>query len=143
MSGCGTTEESVDEGIEPASPQPAEQRVTTAPSKGLEFETRTDTVTALKGAERPTAETPSRGTQVRYMVQIGAFKLPHNASTLQTETRKRYGMPVLNDYHAGLGLYQIRIGFFDSRESARTFRQRLIEEHPAEYNDSWVVQLKR
>jgi len=81
--------------------------------------------------------------QIRYMVQIGAFKDPHRASEVQAEARKRYKMPVLNDYHAALGLYQIRLGFFVSRVSAHEFRQRMIKDYPAEYRDSWVVQLKR
>ena len=143
ISGCGSTGEAVDEGKESLSTQEQQTPVKAGSTKTLEFETRTDTVTALRGTERRNAGTPSHGTQVRYMVQIGAFTLPHNASTLQAEARKRYGMPVLNDYHAGLGIYQIRIGFFESRESAKTFRQRMIEEHPADYKDSWIVQLKR
>jgi hypothetical protein len=52
-------------------------------------------------------------------------------------------MPVLNDYHIQMGLYQIRIGFFETRRGAEAFRKRMVMEHPAEYKDSWVVQLKR
>lgn len=137
LSGCGSAEEA-SVGQPPAPPQ---QR--TAPPRRLEFETRTDTVTAVHGADRQPAGAPGREVQIRYMVQIGAFKDPHRASEVQAEARRRYKMPVLNDYHAALGLYQIRLGFFVSRESAHEFRQRMMKEYPAEYRDSWVVQLKR
>jgi cell division septation protein DedD len=138
LSGCGTAEETAEE--KPPAPQ---QRPAQVPVRRLEFETRTDTVTALHGTERKPEGVPGRAMQVRYMVQIGAFKDPHRASDVQSSARKRYKMPVLNDYHAARGLYQIRLGFFVSRESAHEFRQRMIKEFPSEYGDSWVVQLKR
>jgi len=139
VSGCGSAEEA-SVAQPPAHPQ---QHTAPAPTRRLEFETRTDTVTALHGTERRAPGTPGREVQIRYMVQIGAFKDPHRASEVQAEARKRYKMPVLNDYHAALGLYQIRLGFFVSRVSAHEFRQRMIKDYPAEYRDSWVVQLKR
>ena len=77
------------------------------------------------------------------MVQIGAFKDPKNASRMQVTARQRYHLPVLNDYNTKYALYQIRIGFFESREAAQTFRQQMSQEHPHDYKDSWVVQLKR
>lgn len=77
------------------------------------------------------------------MVQIGAFKDPYNASRIQTLARARYRIPVLNDFHPVYGLYQIRIGFFETVEAARGFRDRLRQEFPNDYADSWVVQLKR
>jgi cell division septation protein DedD len=113
------------------------------PPKKIEFETKIDTVTADHGNEHAAAGSQTRGVQIRYMVQIGAFKDPKNATAIQAASRQRYHLPVLNDYFAGLGLYQIRIGFFESREAARAFRQKMIQEYPADYKDSWVVQLKR
>jgi cell division septation protein DedD len=139
LTGCGSAEESAVE----QTPAPPQQRPAPAPVRRLEFETRTDTVTALHGADRRPAGASGREVQIRYMVQIGAFKDPHRASEVQAEARKRYRMPVLNDYHAARGLYQIRLGFFVSRSSAHEFRQRMLKEHPEDYRDSWVVQLKR
>ncbi|MEW6509424.1 MAG: SPOR domain-containing protein [Bacteroidota bacterium] len=142
MSGCGSTEESTAEQPLPA-PPPPHPASTAEPRRTLEFETRTDTVTAVHGSERSTPPIGGRIIQIRYMVQIGAFKDPHHASAVQALARQRYRMPVLNDYHAGLGLYQIRLGFFESRESARKFREQMLQAYPGEYKDSWVVQLKR
>jgi cell division protein FtsN len=135
--GCGTT-------VEPpaaAKPAPATPRRET--SGEVQFHTRADTVIAVGGAEHGTVGSPGKTAQVRFMVQIGAFRDPHHASEVQAAARGRYHMPVLNDYLAGKALYQIRIGFFETRGSARVFQQQMRKEYPADYTDSWIVQLKR
>ena len=141
LAGCGSAEEAAVE----KPPPPRQERPTPAPAppRRLEFETHTDTVTAVHAAERRNPPAPAREVQIRYMVQIGAFKDPHRAIEVQVLARSRYKMPVLNDFHGARGLYQIRLGFFVSRESAHEFRQRMMKEFPADYRDSWVVQLKR
>jgi cell division septation protein DedD len=75
------------------------------------------------------------------MVQIGAFKDAQNASRIQALARERYHQPVFNDYNTAISLYQIRLGFFETREAAREFRDRMAREFPEEYKDSWVAQL--
>jgi cell division septation protein DedD len=144
MTGCGSGEEIVEQAPPPAEPHaqsftPAQE----APPRKAEFETRTDTVTATHAGSLTPAGKAVRGAQVRYMVQIGAFKDPKNASAIQAETRRRYHVPVLNDFHSARSLYQIRLGFFESLESASAFRQKMLDEYPLDYKDSWVVQLKR
>lgn len=109
----------------------------------MEFETKTDTVAMEKSQLDSAGAHQSQVLQVRYMVQIGAFKDPHYASNVQSIARERYHMPALNDYNTALALYQIRIGFFESREDAYAFRKRMQQEHPIDYKDAWVVQLKR
>lgn len=138
LAGCGTTEE-VEQPPAPAPPPVVQPQ----PAAKIEFETRTDTVTALQRAAESQAPAPAEEGQIRFMVQIGAFKDPEGANAVQALARQRYHMPVLNDYHSTLGLYQIRIGFFETQEAANAFRQRLQNEHPADYKDAWVVQLKR
>jgi cell division septation protein DedD len=137
LPGCGSTVEQAAP-APPASPAPQTER-----PEGMQFRTRADTVTALHPAETGTVGAQGKTAQVRFMVQIGAFKDPKHASAVQAAARKRYRMPVLNDYLAGPGLYQIRIGFFESHENARTFQQQMKREHPSQYEDSWIVQLKR
>jgi len=142
LTGCGSGPETSEESAGSRPRQTEAPPAVKAPGK-LEFETRTDTITAVHGGEHRNAGAEERDVRVRFMVQIGAFKDPHNASEVQAQARKRYQMPVLNDYYAGLGLYQIRIGFFESRDRAHAFRQRMLREYPAEYGDSWIVQLRR
>jgi hypothetical protein len=77
------------------------------------------------------------------MVQIGAFKDPQLATGVQTRARERYHLPVLNDYNILVGLYQIRIGFFETRDAANDFKARMMKAFPEDYKDAWVVQLKR
>ncbi len=133
--GCGTSEPTEESAAVPA-PQPP-------PPPKAAFETRTDTVSALHRSDRSHPPTSPREAQVRFMVQIGAFKDPQRASRIQTTARERYHLPVLNDYNSRYALYQIRIGFFESRDAAYTFRQRMRQDFPSDYNDAWVVQLKR
>jgi len=142
--GCGSTEETSQ--AQPPPPQaeehPSPPAGAEAQQKKMGFETQTDTVTAVHPAERRNVGGRDRQAHIRFMVQIGAFKDPHMASACQAEARKRYHMPVLNDFHAGTGLYQIRIGFFETREGARGFLHQIQGEHPKDYKDSWIVQLK-
>jgi cell division septation protein DedD len=139
LCGCGSSEVTVQQNP----PQPQAPVVQETP-KRPEFETRTDTVAAVRTATRQQLGNPlRRDPQIRFMVQIGAFKDPKNASVVQTDARQRYRLPVLNDYHTKLGLYQIRIGFFETRDAAQAFRLRMRQEFPADYKDCWVVQLKR
>lgn len=137
--GCGTTSEVGD--LPPAAP-PATQTVRETPPR-REFETRTDTVTTEKTAILSPPSAAGREPVIRYTVQIGAFKNPKNASQVQTIARTRYHLPVINDYDMNQALYQIRIGFFESQEAAQEFAEQLRREYPAEYRDSWIIQLKR
>lgn len=136
IAGCGSVPET-EENNAPQAPA-----VKPAPPK-LEFETRTDTVALEKARLDSAAARRSEELRVRYMVQIGAFKDPHYASMVQVTARERYQMPALNDYNSALALYQIRIGFFETREDANAFRARMQKEYPQDYKDAWVVQLKR
>lgn len=136
--GCGTTEET-EETLPPA-PKPTAKDE--APPKVV-FESRTDTVAVDHTVLPEGATSGGRRSAIRFMVQIGAFKDPHLATGVQTTARQRYHLPVLNDFNLKYGLYQIRIGFFETYESASVFKARMQREFPEEYKDSWVVQLKR
>jgi cell division septation protein DedD len=132
--GCGSVEQS---GQTPPPPTPEQ------PAHTLGFETRTDTVYTEQVSARHDGGSESRLPQIRFMVQIGAFKDPENANRIQEIARERYHLPVINDFNASHSLYQIRIGFFESRQDAHDFKKRMQNEHPMEYRDAWVVQLKR
>jgi hypothetical protein len=134
--GCSSTPEA--QGTPPPSPPNVQQ---TPPQ--MEFETKTDTVHALKSKTGEPTRANNSEPQIKYMVQIGAFKDPHNASRVQVSARDRYHMPVVNDFDVMRGLYQIRIGFFESENTARAFCEQLQKDFPNDYKDCWVVQLRR
>ena len=143
LAGCGSAEKAQQEehspGIPPAVlPEPA------PPQQPPRFETQTDTVTATRESEQEAAvDSGLANPDVRFMIQIGAFQDPQNASVAQNLARERYHLPVLNDYTARIGLYQIRIGFFETRDAAHEFLVGMQTGYPQDYRDSWVVQLKR
>jgi cell division septation protein DedD len=137
--GCGTTGETEQTAPPTPPPPPASQPDVAAPPK--EFESRTDTVSGVHGVTEK-IDTPSTVTpNVRWLVQIGAFKDPLLAKAAQEGARQRYPMTVLNDYNPLVSLYQIRIGFFTTKEGAQSFRDRIQKEFPEEYKGAWVVQL--
>ena len=137
LPGCG----SMPETQETQTPSPPPPAMNQSPAK-MRFETKTDTVAMEKASLDSSAREP-REIQIKYMVQIGAFKDPQLASIIQTTARARYHLPVLNDFNTSQTLYQIRIGFFETKEDAYKFRQKMQQDHPSDYRDAWVVQLKR
>jgi cell division septation protein DedD len=139
LTGCGSVEESQEE--PPAPPPSAPMEQPKAPD--VEFEMKTDTVDAVKRFEHAGGDSGATEVGVRYLVQVGAFKEPQNASATQIKARERFTQTVLNDFDKVTGLYQIRIGFFETRESAEAFRQKIQTEYPGEYTGSWIVTLKR
>lgn len=125
---CGSTEEQTKPPGPPPEPGP------------IGFKSTKDTVLTIRPpAEVVTEETEER--VIRYMVQIGAFSNPVNASRVQELARERFGIPVFNDYRTDLKLYQVRIGFFEDRTAAVAFRGELIREFPGDYYDAWIVEL--
>ena len=109
----------------------------------MEFETRTDTINSEQSAERDRTKLPGIDPQVRFAVQIGAFKDPQNASRVQMTARERFQMPVVNDYQASEALYNIRIGNFASKDSAYVLRDRIQRAYPDDYKDSWIVEFTK
>jgi cell division septation protein DedD len=130
--GCATIEET---GREPEGPPGG--------SPGRTFETRTDTVDAVEGPRSAAEGNTSLAAGTGFAVQIGAFRDPRNASAAQTAARSRFQIPVTNEYNALAGLYFIRAGFFHSRKEAVRFRETIVSRFPADYADSWIVEVNR
>ncbi len=139
LSGCGNVPEAQQADVRAETPPPV---VVQTPPK-IEFETKTDTVAMEKALLDSVAAHETRNIQIKYMVQIGAFKDPQLATSVQAAARDRYHLPVLNDFNTSHTMYQIRIGFFETREDAYDFRQKMRMDFPDDYKDAWVVQLKR
>jgi cell division protein FtsN len=109
----------------------------------IQFVSTSDTVRADSRPDPVQTSNAQVDDEIRYMVQIGAFKDPINASRVQALARERFRVPVVNDYQPFLKLYQTRIGFFRTEEEADKFRQRMQREFPKDYRDAWIVQLLR
>jgi cell division protein FtsN len=136
LAGCGTVSDFTEQDEKPDTTE-----VQTAQT--LQLETRTDTVRAERNIRSGPRNAEAERDTIRFTVQIGAFKDPHNASRVQQDARARFHLPVVNDYHTRYSLYQIRIGFFTTKEEADDFRKNLQREYPGDYGDAWVVTLKR
>ena len=135
--GCSGAEEALE--TMPPTPRPP---VREEPAR-VEFQSKTDTVDVTQTGRVDSTYAPGHAPRIRFMVQIGAFRDPRLASAVQALARDRFHMPVLNDYFLQGGLYQIRIGFFETRGAALEFRARMQKEYQEDYRDAWVVQLRR
>ncbi len=138
LAGCGTVSDFTEQD---AGETPDTTDTQTAPT--LHLETRTDTVRAERNVRTGLRNAEAETNTIRFTVQIGAFKDPRNASRVQQDARARFRLPVINDYHTRYSLYQIRIGFFSTKDEADDFKKKLQREYPGDYGDAWVVILKR
>jgi cell division septation protein DedD len=142
IGGCAATDGTRHETPAPVTP-PAVTPAATPAQQPEEFVAKVDTVEAAGALEPVVADSTLAEGEVRFSIQIGAFREPANASTAQAHARERYPLPVLNEFQERAGLYQIRIGSFTTREEARIQLTRMRSEFPAEYKDSFIVQAKR
>ncbi len=142
IAGCGSTEETHNTVLQAPAPI-ADRRDTVLPPR-TEFETKIDTVnTTHQTLQNKDTTATSHQPRISYMIQIGAYKDPQNATRVQDIARERYHLPVINDYNQAVTLYQIRMGFFETREEAHTFCEQMKSEYANDYNDSWVIELRR
>jgi cell division septation protein DedD len=115
---------------------------TISSTKTTTFETRTDTVAPVHAQPTPDLS-PYSTAPVQYTVQIGAFREARNANATQTLARERFQVPVVNEYSAVRRLYQIRVGFFPTKDLALDFVKKLRATYPHEYKDAWIVRLNK
>lgn len=144
LGGCAATDGTRNEASVPGAatvstpaPQP------TAQQQPEEFVARVDTIEAAGTAGAVVADTTLADGAVLFSIQIGAYKEPANASAAQSQARERYTLPVLNEFQPSPGLYRIRIGNFSTREEATAHLVRMRVAFPADYKDSFILQLQR
>ena len=138
VSGCGSSEQSRED-IPPAFPPDSSVGESQPPV--IQLEAKTDTLLSMGVTGHRTTDSSVADSSVRFAVQVGAFKEPKNAATMQAMIRAQYREPVMNEFNSKTGLYQIRVGQFASQQAAAAFLRRLLSEHPSSYKGSWVVQL--
>jgi cell division protein FtsN len=141
--GCGTTDETRQETPPTEPPPPPAQPAVKPADPPVSFNTRTDTVVASPHVVQSDPVLQERQAATQYLIQVGAFKDAQNATRVQNMTRERLKMTVLNDYNTLIGMYQIRVGFFETKEAASAVRNKLVRDYPQEYKDSWIVELTR
>ena len=78
-----------------------------------------------------------------YSVQIGAFKVLSNADGAQKLAKKRFKKPVYHFYDKAIKMYRVTVGNFLKIKDAFSFRKTLMKQHPKEYKDAWVAEMKR
>lgn len=134
VSGCGTSAETDRQWLQ----LPVDS---IAHASESQFQTHTDTVAAQQHKEPPARGTSQQPAGARYTVQIGSFRIQRNASEAQARARQRFQQAVVNDYNSARRRYQIRVGFFPTREEAEAFRTKIVNEYPREYGDAWIVRM--
>ncbi|MBI4810871.1 MAG: SPOR domain-containing protein, partial [Ignavibacteriales bacterium] len=74
----------------------------------------------------------------KFSVQIGAYKMPDNADRIASLAKERFNMNVYTNYDETDQLYKVMIGDFESKDSARSFRDAMATKYPDDYKDAWV-----
>ncbi|MGB6031346.1 MAG: SPOR domain-containing protein [Bacteroidota bacterium] len=124
--------------------QTGQETATDATTEGREvrFEVRTDTVEVLKPDDSVVATAAASEPEIRFAVQIGAFRDPENARSVGDAARGRFSFPVTNNYDAESGLHLVRVGTFETRDAAHEIRVKMQKGYPKDYRDCWIVQVK-
>ena len=112
------------------------------------FVTEEDTIEAQVVTRHQTSsrsKAPPKHTTKKkyYSVQIGAFKVLSNADGAQKLAKKRFKKPVYHFYDKAIKMYRVTVGNFLKIKDAFSFRKTLLKQHPKEYKDSWVAEMKR
>lgn len=121
-----------------------------APSGGsVPAPARTDTVNvAVQKEEKPAYETTDpvktslpATTVVKFCVQIGAYKQQDNAGVIASVAKSRFARNIYTIHDAATELYKVMIGDFGTKDEARVFRDRMVQQYPGDYKDAWVSEL--
>jgi cell division septation protein DedD len=83
------------------------------------------------------------GPTAKYCVQIGAYKLRENADVVASAAETRFARAVYTIHDAGTDLFKVMIGDFATKDEARSFRDRMVQQYPGEYKDAWVSELAK
>jgi cell division septation protein DedD len=147
IAGCSSSNESAvrQRADQPAvQPPPVEQpavRVDPKPAPA-------DTVNVMvQKTERPTYEPKSPAAGIpshtelptgKFSVQLGAYKMPDNADRVASLAKERYHLSVYTSYDKAGNLYKVMMGDFGSKDEARSFRDKMVQQFPLDYRDAWV-----
>jgi cell division septation protein DedD len=94
----------------------------------------------------PVQETPQHQQLLPYGkfgVQIGAYTSLENAELAAASAKSRFSRNVYTINDKTQNLYKVMIGEFATKDEARQFRDRIVQQYPGEYNDAWVSEYIR
>lgn len=112
------------------------------------FVTQEDTieaevVTRNQGANH--VKLPSQHSQKKkyYSVQLGAFRVLSNADRAKKIAQQRYKKTVYHFYDKPIKMYRVTVGNFPKIDEALKFLKMIRQQHPKEYKDAWVAEMRR
>ena len=112
------------------------------------FVTQEDTIEAevvTHGQSGNRMKPPSRGSSKKkyYSVQLGAFKVLSNADRSKKTAQQRYKKPVYQFFDKPIKMYRVTVGNFAKLNDALKFLRSVQKDHPKEYKDAWVAEMRR
>lgn len=161
FAGCSSTQESYDEEYLTEDPdtelttetdtaiqeKPSQKAVPIPSTANRRFNVQADTLTVQsKKKEKPTSPpvaVKSAAPQRYFSVQVGAYRLKSNADRNYALTLKRFRQPVIRFYERGIKMERLCVGHFSSSKAALAFLRKIQKDHPADYADAWVAEIKQ
>jgi cell division septation protein DedD len=78
-----------------------------------------------------------------YSVQLGAFHILSNADRAKKIAQQRYKKPVYQFFDKPIKMYRVTLGNFPKINEALKFLKMIQQQHPKEYKDAWVAEMRR
>ena len=78
-----------------------------------------------------------------YSVQLGAFRVLSNADRAKKIAQQRYKKTVYQFFDKPIKMYRVTLGNFAKINEALKFLKMIQQQHPKEYKDAWVAEMKR
>lgn len=112
------------------------------------FVTQEDTIEAqvvTRGQGADHSKAPPRQSKKKkyYSVQIGAFRILANAGRAQKLCKQRFKKPIYHFYDKAIKMYRVTAGHFTKIKDAFGFLKTVQEQHPKDYKDAWVAEMRR
>ena len=112
------------------------------------FVTQEDTIEAEVVTRNHTpghVKPPAKGSTKKkfYSVQVGAFRELSNANHAKKVAQERYKKTVYHFFEKGIKMYRVTVGTFSKLKDGLAFLKKIQSEHPEEYKNAWVAEMRR
>ena len=102
-----------------------------------------EVVTRNHGANHMKPPSRQSAKKKYYSVQLGAFRVLSNADRAKKIAQQRYKKPVYQFFDKPIKMYRVTLGNFPIIKEALKFLKMIQQQHPKEYKDAWVAEMKR